>query len=728
MGWGTTAPSFPSGSSWLHIASSNTTMNMYSVGIQIHMARMATNQVCIRFKLSTSTGETSTYKPPDYMDFRVTINGSASTKTYDWAANQPWVANKTVYWTGTLGEDDSTNATKAYVYAGAHDVGGAAFSHKTYASGSKAGPAYLTKYTITYKANGASGADQTQSKTYGHSETLKGASTYSRTGYAMSGWNTAADGSGTHYAAGASYSANANVTLYAEWTPMESQILSLSSSAQTQGEIALQMDRKVSTYYHKAVFSSGGTTLYTSSAFATALTVSVPRTWFNSFPNNASITVTVTVKTYTDSSCTTQMGSAVTGTVTVTADADMKPTVASGWATLAAYNTGAVSGLTGYIKGYSMVQATFDGTKVTHANNATTASFSVTCQGETDSTSPYRTGILTSAGTVNVVCKVTDSRGRSASQTLSVSVMDYAGPGVTNTGIWRSNSSGTADEEGTYIRVLATATCTSLNNQNSATMTVATQPAGGSWSTEKSLTSGTVKKLSGYDPDTNYTVRVTVTDALGNTSTYSQQIPRRAWAMKFRANGSGVAFGKAPSADNLFELDDAMAVKGKGFIDLIYPVGAIYISTVATSPATLFGFGTWERITGKFLLSATDGGSSGASQAAGNTGGAATHKHTTGNHTLALGELPAHQHGTNSDTHTTFVLARGGDTHAVERKGFQTGSTNYAYANTLSTDGNLSRLGLTGSTGGGLAHNHGDTGSESSLPPYLSVYMWKRTA
>ena len=76
-------------------------------------------------------------------------------------------------------------------------------------------------------------------------------------------------------------------------------------------------------------------------------------------------------------------------------------------------------------------------------------------------------------------------------------------------------------------------------------------------------------------------------------------------------------------------------------LDNIYPVGSIYMSVNSTSPATLFG-GTWQRITGRFLLAATDGGSSGASQAAGNTGGspylqAHTHSFTGSAHSHDAG-------------------------------------------------------------------------------------------
>ena len=74
--------------------------------------------------------------------------------------------------------------------------------------------------------------------------------------------------------------------------------------------------------------------------------------------------------------------------------------------------------------------------------------------------------------------------------------------------------------------------------------------------------------------------------------------------------------------------------------EVIYPVGSIYMSTNSTSPATLFGFGTWTRIEGKFLLGATDNATgSGASYTAGATGGAASVTLTA-----AQSGVPAHSH------------------------------------------------------------------------------------
>lgn len=73
-------------------------------------------------------------------------------------------------------------------------------------------------YTISYNANGGSGAPSSQTKTYGTALTLSSTKP-TRTGYTFKNWNTKSDGSGTTYAAGASYTSNAAATLYAQWTP-----------------------------------------------------------------------------------------------------------------------------------------------------------------------------------------------------------------------------------------------------------------------------------------------------------------------------------------------------------------------------------------------------------------------------------------------------------------------------------------------------------------------------
>ena len=71
-------------------------------------------------------------------------------------------------------------------------------------------------YTISYNANGGSGAPGSQTKTHGTDLTLSSTKP-TRSGYNFSKWTTGKDGSGTSYAPGATYNANASITLYAQW-------------------------------------------------------------------------------------------------------------------------------------------------------------------------------------------------------------------------------------------------------------------------------------------------------------------------------------------------------------------------------------------------------------------------------------------------------------------------------------------------------------------------------
>ena len=144
----------------------------------------------------------------------------------------------------------------------------------------------------------------------------------------------------------------------------------------------------------------------------------------------------------------------------------------------------------------------------------------------------------------------------------------------------------------------------------------------------------------------------------------------------------------------------------QSLIDLIYPVGAIYISVASTDPSSLFG-GTWERIRDQFLLCAGD------TYTAGSIGGNATHSHTTQAHTLTINEIPSHRH--NSVTRHS----------GTDDQNFSGHIANAVASNdTTPAQDQL----YTGYTGGGAAHTHGNTGTESSLPPYLAVYAWQRTA
>lgn len=149
--------------------------------------------------------------------------------------------------------------------------------------------------------------------------------------------------------------------------------------------------------------------------------------------------------------------------------------------------------------------------------------------------------------------------------------------------------------------------------------------------------------------------------------------------------------------------------------ELIYPVGIIIELATNTNPKDLFGIGEWEQIKDRFILAAGD------STTAGSTGGASTHVHSTGSHTLTVNEIPSHKHNEtllNGDS-TWYIGGGNWNTDAPERHPIFTGS----YATTTTSFAFVSS-----NTGGGAAHNHGNTGSTSNMPPYYVAYLWRRVS
>lgn len=139
-------------------------------------------------------------------------------------------------------------------------------------------------------------------------------------------------------------------------------------------------------------------------------------------------------------------------------------------------------------------------------------------------------------------------------------------------------------------------------------------------------------------------------------------------------------------------------------LDNVYPIGSIYMNVNSTNPGTLFG-GTWEQIQGKFLLGMS------SSYPAGSQGGEASH-------TLTTEEMPSHGHNPANQAGYYGFITDSKKAFEVGDMGVQSGSGRYYPYSTVAFD--ISRNSLTDTTGGGNSHNN--------MPPYLSIYIWKRTA
>ena len=212
--------------------------------------------------------------------------------------------------------------------------------------------------------------------------------------------------------------------------------------------------------------------------------------------------------------------------------------------------------------------------------------------------------------------------------------------------------------------------------------------------------------------------------------------------MTSRLNGGGVISGSGvPAADIfprassdgtplyldldsgiLYYLDDSNVVQ-QVTVDIVesFGVGAIYISVDSTNPNTTLGYGTWARFgQGRMLISLDEGNT--LFDTPEETGGSAdavvvTHTHIQDPHT--------HTQNAHNHNQRYFSAGAGNVSYANTATIVPTNSNNTAQANSgLSTDNGTATNQNTTATN----QSTGESGTNKNYPPFIAVYMWKRTA
>ena len=476
--------------------------------------------------------------------------------------------------------------------------------------------------------------------------------------------------------------------------------------AATMGEaVRISLPRASSAFTHTLSYVFGAASGTIAENAGTEVQWTVPESLAAQIPDSSVGTGTLTCRTYN--------GGTLVGTKTVTFTAtvpqSMKPALTNGWAAVSYDNSGTkASGIAAWVQGYSKAKAVFNGSKVTCKQGASIAKYAVTYLGKTVEESPYRTETI-STTSATVRCTVTDSRGLTAWEDVTVELESYAPPMLVGAALYRADGEGAAADSGAHIAGLATAKFSSIGGRNTATIKGYWKSVGGSYGEGVTLPFGAVGLVTGdveIAGDRSYTAKIVVTDSLGNSTEFEENIPTEQVAFHLKEGGQGAAFGKAAEQDELLDVawdarfredmqvDGVLRVGGKSLLDMVYPVGSIYLSVSGTDPQTLFG-GTWARLEDVFLLAA------GAKHAAGSTGGEESH-------ILTEPEIAPHKH----------AMAYGPESSASST-GFPYGIAAGSATNSAGGRGYASNLG-TFSAGGGQPHNN--------MPPYLAVYTWKRTA
>ena len=366
-------------------------------------------------------------------------------------------------------------------------------------------------------------------------------------------FNIQATISGTYYS---TITCSANVTL--DTIPRAS---SVSMPTATMGsEVTISIDPAVDMFTHTLTYSFGSTsgTITTKTAllgvkWTPALTLA------NQIPNATSGTGTLTCYTYS--------GSTLIGTksitITLKVPTSVVPTIGSFTATRVDGTVPSSWGI--YVQNKSA--ATLKITNAAGAYGSTIKAYSITGGSYSGSSSTLTTGVLVSSGTYTFTGKVTDSRGRTATKTVSISVVAYSPPVITGHVSYRCNSSGTEADAGTYIHGLVTYTYASCSSKNTVTRaTYYKRSTATTWTNaSKSFTSGTSFTFGGGNISAEYTydVKYTLTDAF-TTVSVTETISTAAVLMDFLRGGKGIAIGKVAETENCLEVSQDWTTKLNG--------------------------------------------------------------------------------------------------------------------------------------------------------------------
>lgn len=490
---------------------------------------------------------------------------------------------------------------------------------------------------------------------------------------------------------------------------------SISPSEVTMGNsITISMPRASSSFTHTLTYGYGNLNGIIGTNLGTSQTWQVPLSFANQIPNATSGWGTITCQTYS--------GNTLIGTKSVNFTANVPssvvPTISS--VTLSENTSGIASKFGCYVQGKSTIKGIVS---ASGAYSSTIKKYEIKINGQAFSQSNFTTNPLTGSGTCTV--KITDSRNRTANQSLSYSVTSYANPTINNFTVVRCNQDGTESDEGAYAKCTLKSTISSVNNKNDKNFQLFYRKLTDSNYTTINLSNNSYSydntQIIVADINSEYEFIFKVTDYF-STVQKSLNLGTAFTLVDYNASGRSVAFGRVSTATSSqkklqikldTEIEGTLKINNKTVFDLIYPVGSIYMSANSTNPKDLFG-GTWSQW-GSGRVPVCVNVSDSSFNTAEKTGGSLSHRHEfrIGMHWWyggACGE------GSYSETGAYRFSDNQYDGWARELDGQSLRVNSAIYNNSSTTTANPNGK-----------WSRGDTSESSNLQPYITCYMWKRT-
>lgn len=286
--------------------------------------------------------------------------------------------------------------------------------------------------------------------------------------------------------------------------------------------LTISLNRKSENFTDKLYYKIGSNSavLITGDA-GTSYSWTPPIDLATNAPNSATLPVTIISNTYNGDNYVGRSECQVTLSVPESVAPTLSFTISD--------PTGVKETYGGYVQLRSKIQVAIT---ASGAQGSTIKSYSIKvgniyASNESSGTTDY----LPNSGTLEIICTVTDSRGRTASQTQTITVLAYSRPTITAISASRCNQDGTANRAGTYGKVTFSASITPLSNINTAAYAVQYREVGAdSWTTADSPAAGdfapaNVSVVFPADKNKRFEVRVVATDAFESIGSSIRDLP-----------------------------------------------------------------------------------------------------------------------------------------------------------------------------------------------------------
>ena len=325
---------------------------------------------------------------------------------------------------------------------------------------------------------------------------------------------------------------------------------SLSASNGTLGTAqTLTVTKQADAFTHTIRYYCGGLsgTIGSEKMSDKSVSWTPPITLANTNTTGTSVSVKLTIETFS--------GSASVGSndvyITCAIPASVVPTINI----LVTDPNGYYSRFSGYVQNKSTCKVDVGGVGI-YGSEIT--GYSITCDGQLSSASTA-TFNLPKAGTITVTAKVTDSRGRTASKSTTITVLPYSNPAVTAVSAFRSDADGNADNGGSYMCVKFSAAITSLSNKNTATYSVQYRTSGSpSWSNVTPSASGyaptDISTIIAANTGSSYEVRVVATDYFSSAASAINTVMSIYALMHIDKNNNRIGLGKVAEGTDVLDI------------------------------------------------------------------------------------------------------------------------------------------------------------------------------